>query len=66
MAVRKGKVVMTISMREESAKAIDMFANALKMSKSEFIEDVVMTFIGDVAKKQAERRKQEKAKKGRA
>ena len=66
MAVRKGKVVMTISMREESAKAIQMFADALKMNKSNFIEDVVMTFIGDVAKAQANRRKQEKAKKGRA
>ena len=57
---------MTISMREESAKAISMFADALKMTKSEFIEDVVMTFIGDVAKKQAERRKQKQEKKGRA
>lgn len=66
MAVRKGKVVMTISMKEESAKAISMFADALKMKKSEFIEDVVMTFIGDVAKAQANRRKQEKAKKGKA
>lgn len=64
MAVRKGKVVMTISMDEQSAKAIQIFAEALNMKKSEFIEDVCMTFIHDVAQKQAERRK--KAKKGDA
>ena len=57
---------MTISMKEESAKAIQMFSEALKMSKSEFIEDVCLTFIHDVARKQASRRKEEKAKKGRA
>lgn len=67
MAVRKGKVVMTISMDERSAEAIQMFADAMNMKKSEFIEDVCMAFIQDVAKKQAERRKlaEAKAKKGR-
>ena len=65
MAVRKGKVVMTISMDEQSAKAIQIFAEALHMKKSEFIEDVCMTFIQDVSRKQAERRKK-KAKKGDA
>lgn len=72
MAVRKGKVVMTISMSEQSAKAIEIFSEALNMKKSEFIEDVCMAFIQDVSRKQAQRRKEaetkEKAKqkKGRA
>lgn len=65
MGVRKGKVVMTISMTEQSAKAIEIFSEALNMKKSEFIEDVCMAFIQDVARKQAERRKK-KAKKGDA
>ena len=56
---------MTISMDEQSAKAIQIFAEALHMKKSEFIEDVCMTFIHDVSQAQAERRKK-KAKKGDA
>jgi len=69
MGVRKGKVVMTISMDARSAEAIQMFSDAMNMKKSEFIEDVCMAFIQDVAKKQAERRKLAEAKakkKGRA
>ena len=62
MAVRKGKVVMTISMSEQSAKAIEIFSEALNMKKSEFIEDVCMTFIQDVSRKQAQIRKEAKAK----
>ena len=62
--VKEGKVRMTISMDKESANAINIFSDAMKMSKSEFVEDVCMAFIQDVAKKQAERRK--KAKKGDA
>lgn len=62
MAVRKGKVVMTISMSEQSAKAIQIFAEALHMKKSEFIEDVCMTFIQDVSRQQTKRRKEAEAK----
>lgn len=62
MPVRKGKVVMTISMDEQSAKAIEIFSEALNMKKSEFIEDVCMAFIQDVSRKQAERRKKAEAK----
>lgn len=64
MAVKKGKVRMTISMDAQSADAIKIFSDALKMTKSEFVEDVCMAFIHNVSVKQAERRK--KAKKGDA
>lgn len=54
-------VVLQITITKEAKEAISMFAEALKMTKSEFIESVCMTFISDVAKNSKKNR--QKAKK---
>ena len=60
----KDKVRLTISIHPQSLDLIGKFADGLKMSKSEFLEDVAMTFIKDVVTKAQDKRKN--TKKGKA
>lgn len=65
--VGKDKIRVSISMSKTHFDLISKFADAIKMTKSEFIEDVCVTFIGDVVKHQQEMNKKRKeAKKGQA
>lgn len=67
MAISKEKTSVKISIHKRSLDLIDKFASAMKMSKSEFIESVCVTFIGDVVKKQQQMRKANtQTKKGKA
>ena len=52
----KDKVRLTISIHPQSLDLIGKFADGLKMSKSEFLEDVAMTFIKDVVTKAQDKR----------
>lgn len=46
----KDKARLEISLKKESLELITMFADALNMKKSEFVEMVCLTFIQDVVK----------------
>lgn len=62
MAISKNKKRVDISLRIECYDLISKFADAMNMTKSEFIEDVCVAFINDVVKQQEARRKQAKKK----
>ena len=58
--VGKGKVRVTLTLSKKADELITGFSKAVHMKKSEFVEDVCCTFIGDVAKAQQQRRLKEK------
>lgn len=60
MAISKGKARLDISLKKESLDLITKFADAMGMTKSQFIEDVCISFIADVVKHQQELRKNSK------
>lgn len=65
MAISKEKVNIKITLNKNSLDLISKFAEVTKMTKSEFIEEVCVTFIADVVKQQQEKRAKENKKKGK-
>lgn len=63
MPVSAKKTRLYITIKKESLDLFTKFSEALGMTKSEFMEDICLSFIQDVVKKQQERRKsQQKGK----
>jgi hypothetical protein len=62
MAIAQNKTNIKITLSKNSLDLISKFADAMKMTKSEFIEEVCISFIADVVKQQQQRLAQDKAK----
>ena len=62
MAIAQNKVNIKITLSKNSLDLISKFADAMKMTKSEFIEGVCVAFIGDVVKQHQQKAKQKKMK----